>query len=322
MKRRVIAGILAMLLLLQGAAFGEEKDTVYQVASKKLRIYDLAGTGWLIEPWKIYFLPEKTKTQAESFNKVTGAFKKLDTYVYLVESSRSMNMDEMDADSALWTLIRESYPNSTIGHLEINSIETYCQYFYKTDHHWNYRGSYEGYKAVIRMMLGEDEPLLEPVETVEFPVNFNGSFNKQMKRKNSDEPFTVYRFNYPEMSVKINGKTSKTYGMQEKYFQGKINKQPLTNHYEGVYGGDEGLVEFCTGDDSKENVIIFSNSFSNALDMLVASHFNHTYFIDMRHYKDDMGEKLDLTASIKKWKISKVMLLGDPYFFKWGTTYR
>ena len=56
--------------------------------------------------------------------------------------------------------------------------------------------------------------------------------------------------------------------------------------------------------------------------MLVASHFNHTYFIDMRHYKDDMGEKLDLTASIKKWKISKVMLLGDPYFFKWGTTYR
>ncbi len=322
MRRRWAAIILAVLLLIQGAAFGEETDTVYQLVSKNLRLYDLAGTGWLIEPWKIYFLPDKAITQAESFNKVTGAFKNLDTYVYLVDSCRSMDLDRMDEDSALWTLIQEHYPNSTIDHLKISSVEDYCRYFYKTDHHWNYRGSYEGYKAIIRMMLGDEEPLLEPVETVEFDVKFNGSYNKLLKRKKSDELFTVYRFEYPPMTVKINGKTKKSYGMQDAYFAGRINKQAYTNHYEAFYGGDEGIVEFCTGDESRENVIVFGNSFSNAIDMLVASHFNHSYFIDMRHYKDDMGEKLNLTASIKKWKISKIMLMGDPYFFKWGTTYR
>lgn len=322
MKRRWIAGILAVLLLVQGAAFGEETDTVYQVVSKKLHYFDLAGTGWIVEPWDIYFEPEKAREQAESFNKVTGAFKKLETYVFLVESSRSMDMDKMDEESALWKLIQENYTRSTIGHLTVDSVDTYCEHFYKTDHHWNYRGSYEGYKAIIRMMLGEDEPLLEPVETVEFPVMFNGSYNKNMKRKNSDEPFTVYRFDYPAMTVRINGKVKNRYGKQDVYFSGKYNRQPYTNHYGEFYGGDEGLAEFCTGDDSRENVIIFCNSFSNAVKMLIASHFNHTYFIDMRHYGDDMGEKLNLTASIKKWNISKVVLFGDPYLFKWGTTYR
>ena len=322
MKRCWIAGMLALLLMVQGTAFGEESNTVYHVVSKNLRLYDLNGTGWLIEPWKIYFKRDAAITQANSFNKVTGAFKKLDTYVYLVESSRSMNMDEMEEDSALWTLIQEYYPNSGIGHLKINSVESYCSYFYKTDHHWNYKGSYEGYKAIISMMLGEDEPLLEPEETVEFNVKFNGSYNKLLKRKNCDEFFTVYRFHYPSMTVKINGKVRKAYGMQDSYFAGRINKQPFTNHYEAFYGGDEGLVEFCTDDESKENVIVFGNSFSNSVARLMASHFNHSYFIDMRHYKDDMGQKLDLTASIKKWKISKILLMGDPYFFKWGTTYR
>ena len=322
MIRRRIAVILALLLLVQGAALGEGEDTVYHLVRKQPKLYDLAGTGWLIENWKDYFLPDKAITQAKSFNKVTGAFKNLDTYVYLVESSRSMDMDHMEADSELWKVIQENYPNSTIGHLKISSVEDYCRYFYKTDHHWNYRGSYQGYTEIIRMMLGEDEPLLEPLETVEFNVMFNGSFNKQMKKKNSDEPFTVYRFDFPDMTVKINGKTKKSYGRWSTYFDGKMNKQPFTNHYEGFYGGDEGLVEFCTGDESKENVIVFGNSFSNAIVMLLASHFNHSYFIDMRHYGEDMGQKLNLTASIKKWKVTKILLIGDPYFFKWGTTYR
>ena len=322
MKRRWTAYILIFLLLFQGTAVSEETETVYQLVSSKHKLYDLAGTGWLIEPWKIYFVPDAAITQAESFNKVTGAFKKLDTYVYLVDSSRSMNMDDMKADSALWSLIREHYPQSTVGHLKPESVEDYCKYFYKTDHHWNYRGSYEGYKAIIRMMLGENEPLLEPAETVEFNVTFNGSYNKLLKRKNCDEQFTVYRFEYPSMTVRINGKVKKSYGMQESYFAGRINRQAFTNHYEGFYGGDEGLLELCTDDNSKENVIVFGNSFSNSIAMLIASHFNHSYFIDMRHYKDDMGQKLDLTASIKKWKISKIVLMGDPYFFKWGTTYR
>jgi len=35
-----------------------------------------------------------------------------------------------------------------------------------------------------------------------------------------------------------------------------------------------------------------------------------------------MDAKLNLTKSIKAWNVTKVLLMGDAYFFKWGTTYR
>ena len=174
----------------------------------------------------------------------------------------------------------------------------------------------------LRMLLGEGEPLLEPVETVEFPVMFNGSYNKDMNVQTSDEPFTVYRFDYPQMSVKVNEKWQKAYGRQTEYFAGRYSGKALTNHYMSFYGGDMALVSFNTNQPEKENIIVFSNSFSNAVDMLIASHFNRTYFVDQRHYARDMERDFSLSRAIKEWNISKVLLLGDGSFFSLDAAYR
>jgi hypothetical protein len=319
----VLAALMLLLPSVPGMAVPEDENTVYKVVSERKKLYSLADTNYLIEDYQIYFLPDKSVIQAESFNRVLSAFPNVETYVYLATSSRSMDFDRLDAVPPLYELIRENYPNSKTDLLPIHSIEDYCRYYYKTDHHWNYLGSYTGYQQIIRMMLGADEPLMKPVETVTFSVNFNGSLNKLISRDNSDEPFTVYRFDFPEMTVRINGKRKNSYGKQDAYFDGKYSKRDkLVNHYGEFYGGDQGIVQFTTGDETKENILVFAGSFSNAVDMLIASHFNNSYFVDLRHYKDDMGEKFNLTNSIKDWNISKVLLLGDGYFFKWGTTYR
>ncbi len=324
MPKKAACFLLVLILLAAPCALGEEAaPDAYTLVSRKKHLYSLADTGWLIEDYNLYFVPEAAITQAESFNKVLSAFPEVETYVYLAASSRSLDMNRLENGSPLYDLIREHYPDSETDCLPINSFEEYCRCFYKTDHHWNYYGSYKGYCQIIRMMLGEDEPLMEPLETVEFPVYFNGSLNKLISRDSSDEKFTVYRFDYPEMTVRVNGKRRSAYGKQEAYFDGKYKKKDVyTNHYGEFYGGDVGLVQFSTGDETRENVIVFGNSFSNAVDMLIASHFNNTYFIDMRHYKEDMGEKLSLSGSIREWGITKVLLMGDGYFFKWGTTYR
>ena len=323
--KRMLAALLALLFLVSAApamALPEDEGTVYRAIGKKKKVYSLADTDYLVEDYRPYFLPDKSIAQAESFNKVLSAFPDVETYVYLATSSRSVDFDDLET-VPLYDLIREYYPHSKTDLLPLHSFEDYYRYYYKTDHHWNYQGSYTGYRQIIRMLLGEDEPLMEPLETVEFPVCFNGSLNTLISRDTSDEKFTVYRFDFPEMTVRINGKRKTGYGKQDAYFSGKYNKRnKLTNHYGEFYGGDQGLVQFTTGDESKENILVFAGSFSNAVDMLIASHFNNTYFVDMRHYKEDMGEKFNLTQSIKKWHISKVLLLGDGYFFKWGTTYR
>lgn len=323
MLKRLLAALLLCLLLVQTAG-AEEQESVYHLVSERRKIYEIAGTGWLIQHWTEKYIPENTVKQAESFNAVMSAFDDVKTYVYLINSSRTMDLDHLDSDPPVWTIIKENYPNSTLGSFQIDSIEDYQKYFYKTDHHWNYLASYLGYTQIIHMLLGEDEPVLEPLETVEFPVMFNGSYHNKnnLNRQTSDQPFTVYRFDYPEMTIRINGKKKKAYGRQEDYFAGKYSKKKLTNHYEAFYGGDEGLVEFCTDQPDKENIIIFCNSFSNAVKMLIASHFNHTYFLDLRHYYEDMGEKFNLTRSVKAWNVTKVMLLGDGAFFSLGTPYR
>ena len=168
------------------------------------------------------------------------------------------------------------------------------------------------------MLLGEEEPLLQPAETVEFPFVFNGSYYKWAGMTDSDELFTVYRFEYPEMKIWINQKRRKAYGRAQQYFDGEINGQyPFTNHYGEFYGGDNGLIVFSTERPEKENILILSNSFSNAVDMLIASHFNNTIVVDPRMYEDQIGKDLPLEQLARSYGITKILLLGDPDFFGW-----
>ena len=57
-------------------------------------------------------------------------------------------------------------------HLKYRTFEQFCDYFYSTDHHWNHRGSYQGYVDIVHMLLGEEEEILiENTETRDQPKN-------------------------------------------------------------------------------------------------------------------------------------------------------
>lgn len=326
MKIRTFAVIAAFVMLLACSAFvpgmAEETESMYEPVNAKKGIYRLKGTDYLVMDYHLYFKPEQTVQQARSFTEIMSQFPDVKTYVYCVTTFRTLDFDHLEEEPPLFTLIRENYPDSETACLEIGSVEEYTDYYYQTDHHWNYKGSYAGYEQIVHMLLGEDEPLMEPVETVEFPVYFNGSTNKELNLKDCKERFTVYRFEYPEMQIKINDKKKSSYGLQKNYFAGKYSTQPFVNHYGQFYGGDVGLIEICTGDESKGNLLVLANSLSNPIDLLLATHFNHTYFVDTRHYSKDMGGLFWLSRAVEKWDIGQVLMLGDGQFFMSGATYR
>ena len=86
------------------------------------------------------------------------------TYVYLINSSRTVNVkDNISAVPVVYEAIEKYFSKSTTDYLHLDSLERYAEYYYTTDHHWNYKGSYAGYCQIIRMLLGPDEPLIEPV---------------------------------------------------------------------------------------------------------------------------------------------------------------
>ena len=316
MRRRLAALFILWIILIQAAA-GAEQASCYGAIEYYSGYFHLAETAWVVENPKKEGDPASVRSQADGYRTLAekcGA----DLYVYLVETSRCVDFDNLQEDVPIWPLLQESYPGCTLDHLKIDSVETYCNWFYQTDHHWNYKGSYEGYTEIIRMLLGEDEPLLEPVETVSFPFVFNGSYYKRMNRNDGHEGFTVYRFEYPEMTIMINESRRKSYGKADLYFGGEIvSPMSLTNHYAEFYGGDTAMVQFCTHREDRENILIISNSYSNAVDMLIASHFNITLVVDPREIKSIYGEGTTLGTLIRGYQFDKILLLGDSSFFMW-----
>ena len=306
---RLAAGIAAFVFL-----FLCLPDSCADVRYQRIEI---GGREYLLSNRRNFYQPGAVEFQADALYKALTDVPEVRTFVYLVNSSRTVDVkNNVSEIPPVYTEIETYFDRSVTDYLRLNSLEDYAACFYTTDHHWNYHGAYVGYRQIVAMILGEDEPVLEPVETVTFPVRFNGSMNKSLNRTDSQEEFTVYRFEYPEMKVELNGHPKKQYGNQDAYFAGKYPRDLFSNHYNHFYGGEFGLVHFETDKTDRGDLLVYSNSMSDALDMLLASHFHHTYFVDPRHYQRAMGKPVCLKDAAEKWGVDYVLILGDGMYFQ------
>lgn len=48
---------------------------------------------------------------------------------------------------------------------------------------------------------------------------------------------------------------------------------------------------------------------------MIASDFHNTYVIDLRNYKNELGEEFYIDDFLKENKIDKVLYIGNYYFF-------
>lgn len=310
-----ISSLFLVLMLIATSFAYASADTLY-------RSVEIDGMPYLIEDPGRFYQPRLVAKQAESLYLGLKDHPEIQTYVFLVNSSRTVDvLDDVTAEPKVFGDIRSCFFNSTTDYLRLDSIGKYGQYYYTTDHHWNYRGSYAGYCQIVRMLIGEDEPVLQPIETVTFPVRFNGSLNKNIHRTDSQEDFTVYRFEYPEMKLDIDGKPRNSYGNQESYFSGRFSFNDHTNHYNSFYGGEVGVLHVDTGRTDRKNIIVFSNSMSDALNLLLASHFHHTWIVDLKHYGKGNGSCY-ISRMLENWDADQILILGDGYYFSQSYIYQ
>lgn len=248
---------------------------------------------------------KKIDSMAKSYQ---SHFKDIDSYFYFVNISKSINFNTVDeSENEFLTYIKQAFSDFKCDGLKISSYEQYMDYFYETDHHWNYKGSYQGYKDVINLLLPGEE-VLEPIETKTFNVYYYGSNARTTSIYTNKEKFTVYDFKFPKHKVYINGYLS-AYGNRDMYYNNGYSTEKGYNHYGAFYGGDYAEVVFDFNQPEKENLLVIAPSYSNAIDRLVASHFNKTYYIDLRHYKNEFGKEFNPEEYCKKNKIDKFLLL-------------
>ena len=240
----------------------------------------------------------------KNLNEYFAKYTDIDFYVYYVEKDTDINF-ETNEKMGIYEYLRDNLNVDNISRFEIDSYEDFAKSFYKTDHHWNYYGSYNGYLGVAKLLGIED--VIEPTELVDLHLRFMGSKGSSAASSSitySDE-FYAYKFDLKPHKTYVNG-NEQEYSDQEGYFNGLYN----SISYGDFYGYDYALVEFDYEDPNKENILVIGESYDNAIIPLIASNYNKTFSVDLRHNTDFEFDKF-----VKENNITKVLLIGNSTFF-------
>lgn len=243
----------------------------------------------------------------DNLNNTMELYPDVDYYFYFIEKDTDIDFRTNEKLGA-YEYFSENINSKNLKKFEINNFEEFSNYFYKTDHHWNYKGSYKAYLELLELL-----DLKKPkkhLDEVCISQNFIGSKGQSTIYY---EPFCAYEFDLEEIETKINGEDG-IYGHQKDL----KNEKNFTATYGGYYGGDDGEIIFNNHDKSKENILIIGNSYDNAILWLLAEKYNKTISIELRNYEHFMNKKFNYSEYLEKYDVDKVLFIGDVYFFTSG----
>lgn len=188
-----------------------------------------------------------------------------------------------------------------IGKLDIFTLEKRLEYIFRTDHHWNAKGSYSGYHDIITMMQQVDGDLGDIIPLkglIEYPnVKMRGSAANISQFEEFYESFAVVDIDLP---------TTDTYARmrsQKRVYQlDDHDRHTYFDHYDAYYTKPDKYIypEVTNG----RNLLIIGDSFTWWASFMIASHFETTYMYYPWH-----RENLDYNQFIKDNKITDVLFM-------------
>lgn len=234
-----------------------------------------------------------------------------DVYFYYINTSCDYDFERTINKTNIASVFDSYFEDSyKLKQFEVDNYEEYEEYTYKTDHHWNQDASYKGYTDVIEFLNNEEAKPIEKTYYLD-DTNFYGYMARQIKYFGIKEKIKYHYVNVGEFTAYIDGKES-WLDSSPLYTEDNYSRDEYFYHYAYLSGNNhaEKIIDFHNED--KENLLVFSDSFTNAMLPLIASHFNKTYAIDHRYVE----EKINLVEYIKKYNITKVLVVFSNYTFE------
>jgi hypothetical protein len=269
------------------------------------------GGYYVAAPYALEQVKDSFSANANKINALIEKYPDVDFYTYYIEKETDINFEtgeKLHADQYLFSLLKSEDAKKRT--YTIDNFEEYADYFYKTDHHWKHTGAYRAYKDIVDFMGCEDAPI-EAGEEVLITPQFGGSHAAGAGSQIIYEPFYAYEFDFPAFRS-ITGAQVGDYGLQEDFAKAK-SIQPMS--YGQFYGWDDAEVVFDTGKTDRDNVLVIGNSYDNAILKLMATHFNRTHSIDLRHYERVKGSKFNFQEYMEQNDIDKVLFVGNVVFY-------
>lgn len=202
-------------------------------------------------------------------------------------------------------LTEKGIDNAKIMDSIAEGVDVHEMYF-KTDHHWKMYGAYQGYLALMKNInerIGENiEPIpYDETNNVCLPNAFSGSWNKVLymtvqsddqvcynNPKSFETQFQVYKGDV--IASKEQMSFSDIYGQAK-----KVDDVELVSYASG-YSADYAMLNILNEDyESDKHIVVVKDSYFNAIQFHVASHFKQLTVLDLRHLK---GNATDIIAEL------------------------
>ena len=159
-------------------------------------------------------------------------------------------------------------------------------YYSTVDHHYNYYGAYAAYRAILDTLAadGWDLPVLteDDIDFVELPNPYIGSRSRKLYNLWPNDEKAVIGVQRDPVAF-------------TRWDNGELSERPLfvvpteeylPTTYNLYMGGDFGETVLKTDRPDLPDVLIFGDSFTNALETLLYASFDETHILDLRHYTE------------------------------------
>lgn len=283
-----------------------KKENDYNLVAKD--IFTFGDDDYLLYKHTERDMTKKRKENIKVIDEFYSHIKVDKKYLYLINNDTSIDFTKIDNN--VFNEINKYFLDYQKSYFNLDSYEYYRNHFFKNDHHWNYKGSYQGYQDIMKMLYPNQykKIIRKPIKEIKLESRVRGSKEKRSKFKISDEKFVAYDFDIPEYTLKINGRKTE-YGLRRRIHNGyKYTADNIS--YGDFYGSDYAEVVYDFHNKEKDNLLIIGFSDTNAINELLASHFNKTFILDPRYYTYK-----DVNKYIKDNKIDRILLVFNPKTF-------
>lgn len=259
---------------------------------------------------------EKLDLRIVNINQIIDDHPQLEAYAFYIEKETDADFSTGEKTGIYEYLQKQLHlDRDHFGGLRIWDFETFDEMFYKSDHHWNHNGSYEGYKALLSLLL----PEAEAVSHEETPILITQMHGSKATGASSNYQDDVYAFEYllPEYTIQSDGQLEEDYGTWKSLIEARKRGEYIPYiSYGMLYGPDSGELIIDNPASEGGSILIFGESYDNAVLKLLASHYSRIYSIDQRYYSVKMEKTFSLDAYLQQHPdIDRILFVGNIDYF-------
>ncbi|MDD4773002.1 MAG: hypothetical protein PHZ09_05285 [Eubacteriales bacterium] len=149
---------------------------------------------------------------------------------------------------------------------------------FRTDHHWNIFGAYEGYQQIINMMYEDSPEIGRPVEyeIIQVPdIKWFGSLGSTIGHNDMGYADNFHILDTSSLP-RYGGNNYRINDMLASFMNGEFNKFGVGFDYYAAYNPPQDKYVFPDNDTGR-NLLLLGDSYSWSITTIIASHFDRTY---------------------------------------------